>query len=312
LVSDAPLVAGVELGGTKCVCLLAGGPDDIRDEIRLPTRGPDETLAAIDGVLARWHGEHGFGALGIASFGPLDLDPRSAAFGTIVGTPKRAWERVALLPRVRAFKVPVGVDTDVNGAAQAEGLWGGARGLDSWSYVTLGTGLGVGSIVGGMPVRGLGHAEAGHQRVPRLPGERWPGSCPFHGDCAEGLASGPAIQARAGLPFTELGADHPVWNEVVHALTALFHNLILTVVPERILVGGGVVLGQPSLLPRIRRAVQTSLGDYGHFARSTRNMEEYLRTPVLGERAGPLGAIALAHQALNSRQMPPPPDRARP
>ena len=297
--SDAPLVAGVELGGTKCVCLLAGGPDDIRDEIRLPTRGPDETLGAIDVVLARWQAEHGFNALGLASFGPLDLDPRSAAFGSIVGTPKRAWERVALLPRARAFGVPVGVDTDVNGAALAEGLWGGARGLDSWCYVTVGTGIGVGSIIGGAPVRGLGHSEAGHLRVPRLAGERWAGSCPFHGDCAEGLASGPAIQSRAGLPFTELRADHPVWNEVVHALAGLFHNLILTVVPERILVGGGVVLGQPSLLPRIRRALQTSLGDYGHVARGA-PIEQYLCTPALGERAGPLGAIALAHRALHA------------
>jgi fructokinase len=202
--------------------------------------------------------------------------------------------------------VPVGVDTDVNGAALAEGLWGGARGLDSWAYVTVGTGIGVGSIVAGAPVRGLGHAEAGHQRVPRLPGEHWPGNCPFHGDCAEGLASGPAIQARAGVPFAELAADHPVWNEVVHALAGLFHNLILTVVPQRILVGGGVVLGQPALLPRIRRALQASLGDYGHLPRSALN-EDYLCPPALGERAGPLGAIAIAHGALKSPQPRPTP-----
>ena len=140
-------------------------------------------------------------------------------------------------------------------------------------------------------------SEAGHQRVPRLAGEHWPGNCPFHGDCAEGLASGPAIQARAGLPFAALAPDHPVWNEVVHALAGLLHNLILTVVPERILVGGGVVLGQPTLLPRIRLALQASLGDYGHVARSALT-EQYLSTPVLGERAGPLGAIALAQRAL--------------
>jgi fructokinase len=295
--SDAPLVAGVELGGTKCVCLLASGPDDIRGEVRVPTRGPTETLAAIDAVLRQWLTEHGFRALGLASFGPLDLDPRSASFGCIVGTPKRAWERVALLPPARAFAVPIGIDTDVNGAALAEGLWGGARGLESWAYVTVGTGIGVGSIVAGAPVRGLGHAEAGHQRVPRLAGEHWPGNCPFHGDCAEGLASGPAIQARAGLPFADLAADHPVWNEVVHALAGLLHNLILTVVPERILVGGGVVLGQPTLLPRIRLALQASLGNYGQVARSALT-EQYLSTPVLGERAGPLGAIALAQRAL--------------
>jgi len=299
VVSDAPLVAGVELGGTKCVCLLAAGPNDIRGEIRVPTRGPTETLAAIDEVLKQWHAEHGFRALGLASFGPLDLDPGSSSFGCIVATPKRGWERVALLPRVGAFSVPVAVDTDVNGAALAEGLWGGARGLDSWAYVTVGTGIGVGVIVRGAPLRGLGHPEAGHLRVPRFAGETWPGNCPFHGDCAEGLASGPAIQARAGVPFSELAADHPVWNEVVHALAGLFHNLILTVVPQRILVGGGVVLGQPTLLPRIRRALQASLADYGHVPRSALN-EDYLCAPALGERAGPLGAIALAHRAIGT------------
>jgi fructokinase len=294
----APLVAGVELGGTKCVCLLATGPEDVRDEARVPTRGPDETLAAIDAVLAQWHAAHGFQALGLASFGPLELDPRSSAFGSILGTPKRAWESVNLMTHPRPFAVPVAIDTDVNGAALAEGLWGGARGLDAWAYVTVGTGIGVGTIVGGMPIHGLGHPEAGHLRVPRLAGERWPGSCPFHGDCVEGLASGPAIQTRAGAPFVELTADHPVWNEAVHALAGLFHNLSLTVVPERILVGGGVVLGQPSLLPRIRRALQASLGNYGQVAHRLGDLDRYLCTPALAERAGPLGAIALAQRAL--------------
>ncbi len=302
--SDAPLVAGVELGGTKCVCLLATGPQDIRKEVRVPTRGPDETLAAIDAVLAQWHAEHRFCALGLASFGPLDLDPRSADFGSIAGTPKRAWERVNLMAHPRAFTVPVAIDTDVNGAALAEGLWGSARGLDAWAYVTVGTGIGVGSVVSGVPLRGLGHSEAGHQRVPRLASEHWPGNCPFHGDCVEGLASGPAIQARAGVPFVELTADHPVWDEAVHALAGLLHNLILTVVPQRILVGGGVVQGQPTLLPRIRRALQASLGDYGQVAHRVRDMEQYVCAPALGERAGPLGAVALAQRAL---QLPHPP-----
>ena len=294
----APLVAGVELGGTKCVCLLATGPQDIRDEVRLSTHGPDETLAAIDAVLAQWHAAHGFRALGLASFGPLELDPRSAAFGSIIATPKRGWDRVNLISRPRAFTLPVTLDTDVNGAALAEGLWGGARGLDSWVYVTVGTGIGVASIVRGAPVHGLGHPEAGHQRVPRLAGESWPGNCPFHGDCAEGLASGPAIQARAGVPFAELTADQPVWNEAVHALAGLLHNIVLTVVPQRILVGGGVILGQPALLPRVRRALRDSLGDYGGVVQRAGDMEQYVRTPLLGERAGPLGAIALAQRAL--------------
>lgn len=292
--------AGVEMGGTKCVCLLATGPDDIRDEVRIPTTTPAETLAAIEAVLTGWQAQSGLRAIGVASFGPLDLDPASPAYGTLVNTPKPGWTGANLLAGLTRFGVPVALDTDVNGAALAEGLWGGARGLDSYTYVTVGTGIGVGSIVRGLAVRGLGHSEAGHLRIPRLPGRSWPGVCPFHGDCAEGLASGPAIQAQAGLAAVELPQADPIWEEVVQALAALLHNLVLTTAPQRVLIGGGVVAGQPFLLPRLRRALVDSLNGYGVAPAIAADIDAFVDAPALGISAGPLGAVALA-QAVAAR-----------
>lgn len=296
-----PLLAGVELGGTKCICLLASGPDDIREEVRVETTTPAETLGAIRAVLARWHDQQGFASVGVASFGPLELDAEAARYGCIVNTSKAGWSGADVLAPLRGFGVPIGLDTDVNGAALAEGRWGGARNLDSYAYITVGTGIGVGSVVRGRTVRGLGHSEAGHLRIPRMRGATWPGVCPFHGDCVEGLASGPAIQNRAGAAGYRLTASDPVWDEVVHALAALLHNLVLTTAPQRILIGGGVVGGQPFLLPRLRTALIESLNGYGAAPEIAEAIESFVAAPVLADRAGPLGAIALAQDALASR-----------
>lgn len=292
--------AGVEMGGTKCVCLLATGPEDIRDEVRIPTTTPAETLAAIETVLSRWQAQSVLRAIGVASFGPLELDPASPRYGTLVNTPKPGWTGADLLSGLKAFGVPVGLDTDVNGAALAEGQWGGAQGLHSFTYVTVGTGIGVGSIVRGLAVRGLGHSEAGHLRIPRLAGRNWPGACPFHGDCAEGLASGPAIQAQAGRPAVDLPPSDPIWDEVVQALAGLMHNLVLTTAPQRILIGGGVVGGQPFLLPRMRGALVESLNGYGVAPGIAADIDVFVQAPTLGTFAGPLGAIALAEAACKS------------
>lgn len=298
------LFAGVELGGTKCVCLLGSGPDDVREQVRIDTTTPGETLAAIRDVLARWHGGVGFAAVGVASFGPLELDVGAERYGCIVNTPKPGWSGADVLAPLRAFGAPMSFDTDVNGAALAEARWGGARGLDSHAYITVGTGIGVGSVVRGRTVRGLGHSEAGHLRIPRMPGATWPGVCPYHGDCVEGLASGPAIQARAGAPGDRLEASDPVWDEVVHALAALLHNLVLTTAPQRILIGGGVVGGQPFLLPRLRTALIESLNGYGAAPEIADAIETFVAAPELGDRAGPLGAIALARDAFAAAQHP--------
>lgn len=283
------MLAGVELGGTKCICILATGPNDIREMAEVPTTEPSPTLAAIGSVLERWR----FEALGIASFGPIDLDT-----GSIVNTTKPGWSDTPLLHL--AGDLPVAIDTDVNGAALAEGQWGDAQGLTSWAYITVGTGIGVGSIVDGRPVRGLGHSEAGHMRVPREQGDAFPGICSFHGDCVEGLASGPAIEARAGRKGRDIAQDDPAWGHAADALAALCHNLMITSLPQRILIGGGVATGQGQLLPLIRRKLAASMGGYGVAMELAGPLDRYIALPALGGRAGPLGAIALARGASRS------------
>lgn len=296
----APLKVGIELGGTKCLMMLGTGPDDIRAQARIETAGPLPTLDAIDDLLRQWRDRHGFEAVGVASFGPLDLDPRSPTHGCVVSTPKPGWSGFDILRRLRCWAVPVGFDTDVNGAALAEARWGAARGLDSFAYVTVGTGIGVGSIVDGRPVRGLGHSEAGHLRIPRPPGSSFAGTCPYHGDCVEGLASGPAVLAHAGLPAEQLSRTDPAWDTVVGALAALFHNLVLTTAPERILLGGGLGMGRPHLLPRLRSALLASLNGYGVADRIAAGIDDFIVAPGLGHRAGPLGALALAIDARDA------------
>lgn len=295
---SAPLIAGVELGGTKIVCLLASGPDDVRDEVRLPTTSPDETLGAVAEVLQRWKAEHGFAALGLGSFGPLELDERASNYGSIVSTPKLGWNDVDLTVLGRGLDVPVAIDTDVNGAALAEGLWGAAQGLRSFAYVTVGTGIGVGSIVNGQSVKGLGHSEAGHLRVGRIAGDVWPGSCPYHGDCVEGLAAGPALLARTGRRGETLSSDDPAWEMVVWALGGLLHNLVLTTAPERILIGGGIFGGNDHLFPRLRSALVESLAGYATGDRIAAMIDDFVTPPGLGGMAGPLGAIVLGRNAL--------------
>lgn len=289
-----PLIAGVELGGTKVVCILASGPDDVREEVRLPTGRPDVTLAAIETVLERWRG---FAGIGIASFGPVSIDRRAADWGHVTVTTKPGWSGTDVGARLaRQFEVPVGFHTDVVGAALAESRWGAAKGLADMAYVTVGTGVGAGLIAGGRPVDGLTHSEFGHLRPVRLPGDDWIGVCPFHGSCVEGLAAGPAIGARTGRPGPEVAADDPVWDGVAHALAQLAHALVLTGVPRRIVWGGGV-MGDGRLMPRMRSMLHDSLGGYLPFPEIV-NGETFLVPAALGGRAGPLGAVVLGQQAL--------------
>ena len=199
---------------------------------------------------------------------------------------------------IRRYGVPTRIDTDVAGAALAEGRWGGAQGLSTFTYITVGTGVGTGIIVGGRPVIGLGHPEGGHMKVPRFPGDDWPGACIYHGDCIEGLASGFAIEQRTGKSGDMLAADDPVWEKVAHTLAGLCFNLAMTVPPERILIGGSVATGQPQLMPMIRRMLMEALAGYGDATRINAQIDRYVALPALGDRAGPLGAIALAMEAL--------------
>ncbi len=288
--------AGVELGGTHCHCVYGAGPHDLRARESLPTRDSATTLSAMADVLERWRKQFGApSAIGIASFGPLDLRRDSPRYGRIGATPKPGWQDVDVLGFFTArFAVPVRMTTDVIGAALAEGCWGSGRGLSDFAYVTVGTGVGVGLIVAGRPALGCHHPELGHARIVRLAGDTWPGSCPFHGDCIEGLASGPAIEARGGTAAEQVSPESPVWRTVTHALAQLAHTLVVTVAPQRILMGGGVLNARPDLLPGIRQALAQSLNGYLRIAEVTSGLDRYIVPPGLGALAGPLGALAVA------------------
>ena len=287
-------VAGIELGGTKCILTLAHGPDRILAQETVPTEAPEKTLAALEAVLGGWWGTQGFAALGIASFGPVCLDPANAQFGHILTTSKPGWSGTAVARRLAApFAVPMAFDTDVNGAALAEMRWGAGQGLSDFAYVTVGTGVGVGLVINGKPTRGIGHCEMGHIRVPRLATDTAPSGCPFHDDCIEGLASGTGIRAALGdQPVDSVGEDHPVWDRVASAIALLCHTMVATAGPQRIAIGGGVMQRQPHLLARIDPLLRESIAGY-----LTVPPAPYILSPTLGDQAGPLGPIAMALQA---------------
>jgi fructokinase len=272
---------GLEAGGTKVVCAVGTGPDDVRALTDVPTTTPGQTLArAIE-----FFRVHRVAALGIASFGPLDLDPASRTAGFITDTPKPGWSQVDVAgPFRRALDVPVAIDTDVNAAALAEWRWGAGVGRDPVVYVTVGTGIGGGVVVDGRPLHGLAHPEMGHMRIPRDPGDPFPGTCPFHGDCLEGLASGVALRARRGLPPEALAVDDPVWALEARYLALGLATIVTVLSPARIVVGGGV-MRHPALLSRVAAGVQAILAGYVRVPA--------IVPPALGERAGVLGALAL-------------------
>lgn len=301
MTKSKPLLGGVELGGTKCVCLIGTGPEDIRVQISVPTGSDAQaTLSRIEEILRNGMSLYGrIQALGIASFGPLDLARHSPTFGAITSTVKPGWSHTPVAARLaRTFDLPVGFDTDVNGAALAEGRWGAAEGLADYAYVTVGTGVGVGLVVNGRLAHGFGHPELGHIRIVRKAGDLWPGACSFHGDCVEGLASGVAIAARAGAPANLIPIDSPIWDLTAHALAQLLHTLVLATAPRRILVGGGVAQERPELLEKVRRQLILSLNGYLDLAALTGGIDRYIVPPALGALAGPLGALALAADAI--------------
>lgn len=283
--------AGVELGGTKCILILARGPGEILARESLETRTSSETLEALSERLSDWQSRHGYEALGIASFGPLDLDPDSESFGTITATPKPGWEAAKVLETLqRAAGVPAAFDTDVNGAALAEMRWGSGQGFKDFAYVTVGTGVGVGLIANGLPMRGFAHCELGHIRIARLPGDDFEGSCPFHGDCVEGLAAGPSLIARVGKErIHSLDPDDFAWTSVSWAIAQLCQAIACAAAPRAIAIGGGVVENNPHLLEQVEDMLVTSLNNYLPLPHAP-----YVRSPALGRDAGPLGAIALA------------------
>lgn len=289
------MYGSVEAGGTKFRCAVGTGPDDLGDELRLDATGPDETLDRVVGFF-RGHASQLL-AVGLGSFGPVDLNPRSSTYGFITATPKPGWSHTDIAGRLRsALGVPVGFDTDVAASALGEGRWGAARGLGDFVYVTVGTGIGAAIVSGGRLVHGLVHPEVGHMRVPRHPEDDFAGVCAFHGDCFEGLASGVAIQRRWGAAGAALAPGHPAWELEAYYLACGLSNLVLTVSPERVVVGGGV-LEQQHLLPRVRRHFRELLNGYVAAPEVDAGLERFLVAPGLGPRSGILGGLVLAMQA---------------
>jgi len=292
-----PLWGGIEAGGTKFVCAVGTGPEDVRAEARFPTTAPEETIGRAIEFLRREGGD-ALAAVGIGSFGPVDPNPASPTFGTITTTPKPGWAHTDLAGAVRrALGVPVGFDTDVNAAALGEHRWGAAQGLDTFVYLTVGTGIGGGGMANGRLMHGLVHPEMGHIRIPHdRAKDPYPGCCPYHGDCFEGLASGPAIEGRWQARGETLPADHPAWPLEAEYLALGLASLICTLSPQRLVVGGGI-MQQAHLFPVVRRRVQELLGGYLQAPAILDAIDAYIVPPALGSRAGVLGAIALAQQA---------------
>lgn len=290
-------LVGVELGGTKSIAVLFES-DRIVARETMPTASPDIVLPLLRRQLNQWKQDGALDGLGIASFGPLQLDRSKHDFGSMLATPKPGWTgaKVATL-LAQGLACPWMIDTDVNGAALAEYDRAQDCNIEVLCYITVGTGVGTGLVIGGQAIHGAMHPEVGHLRLRRSPGDGFPGACPFHGDCIEGLVSGPAIAARFGMPGELVHDDHPYWAHVASDLAELCTALLLTVSAERILFGGGVATHRPKLLEQCRPILLQRLSGYLPFVADTSGVERIVGPATLGTDAGPLGAIALARRA---------------
>ncbi len=292
------LIGGIEAGGTKMVCAVAHEDGTIIDRISLPTRQPKETLDEIIAYFKKWDIE----ALGIGCFGPVDLNRKSPTYGHITKTPKLGWEYCDVVGTFeRELGVPVGFDTDVNGAVLGEVVWGAAKGCENAIYVTIGTGVGVGVYANGKLMHGLVHPEAGHALLSKHPDDTYEGRCPFHPNCVESLAAGPAIEARWGKKAYELADRKEVWEMEAYYIAQAVTNYILTYSPEKIILWGGV-MHQSQLFDMVRTKVQEMLGGYVHHPMVEDQIDQYIIPPALGENPGILGAVWLGVLELERRK----------
>ncbi len=291
---------GIEAGGTKFVCALGNGPRDLIDEERFETTTPEETIGRALDYFRKQQKKRHILSLGIGSFGPVDLHSCSPSYGYITSTPKAGWSNTEFAGIFEdELNIPVGFDTDVNAAGLGEHCWGTAAGLRNFIYLTVGTGIGGGGMINGKLLHGVMHPEMGHIRIPHdQTRDPYPGCCPFHRDCFEGLASGPAIAGRWRKNPVELNDDHPAWKLEAHYIALALVNFICTTAPEKIIIGGGV-MKQQRLYDMIRKKVADNMNDYMKTPALTDNISDYIVEPALGDKAGILGALALAKNAMS-------------
>ncbi len=291
-------IGGIEAGGTKMVCAIGDEAGNVIDRAVFPTRRPKETFADMIAYFEKWDIE----ALGIGCFGPVDLNKSSATYGHILETPKEGWTYCDVVGTFqKALHIPIGFDTDVNGAILGEVTWGAAKGCESAIYVTIGTGVGVGVYVNGKLLHGLMHPEAGHIILQPHKKDSYEGKCPYHKNCMEGLAAGPAIEARWGKPAKELVDIEEVWELEAFYIAQALTNYILTYSPQKIILWGGV-MHQEHLFPRVRNQVRELLNGYLAKKEITEDIEHYIVAPKLGENPGIMGAFQLAIDAMGAKK----------
>lgn len=291
-------IGAIEAGGTKIVCGIGTERGEVVERVSFPTGRPEETLPQM----IDYFRDKPVRAIGVGSFGPINLDRSSPLYGYVTTTPKPGWSNYDFLGQLKeAFDVPFGWDTDVNAAALAEATWGAAKGLDSCLYYTVGTGIGVGVYAEGRLVHGLMHPEGGHVPVRKHPDDAFAGLCPYHGDCLEGLAAGPAIEKRWGVKGSDLPSEHPAWTMEAYYIAQALTSAILMLAPRRIILGGGV-MHQEQLFPLIRAEVERSLNGYLNVPELLDGLDGYIVPPGLGDNAGLCGALALGLSAWKDNE----------
>jgi fructokinase len=295
--SNKKLYGGIEAGGTKFVCAVASGPGQIVDEIRYMTTTPAETLGRAIQFFQPFVESRQVRTIGVGAFGPLDSNPQSPTYGFVTATPKPGWSNTNVLGTLQqGLKINIAFDMDVNTAALGEYLWGASKGCDPSLYLTIGTGIGGGYIVDGRPLIGLLSLEMGHVLIPHSRElDPFPGNCPFHSDCFEGLASGPAIEKRLGVTGAIIPEEDAFWDIEADYIAAALMNYILTLSPKKIILGGGV-MQREFLFPKVRYRVSELLNGYVSSKKILEEIEDYVVAPGLGNQSGSLGAIALAMQ----------------
>ena len=287
------IFGALEAGGTKMVCAIGNENGTILDQVSIPTLEPKDTIPKI----ISWFSDKNIAALGIGSFGPVDVNPESKSYGFILDTPKLAWKQFDLVGSIqKELNVPIGLDTDVNGSCLGEMTFGCAKGLDCVIYLTIGTGIGAGIGINGRLLHGMLHPEAGHILMAPHPNDNYQGKCPYHGTCLEGMAAGPAIEDRWGKKAYELVDKQEVWEIEAYYIAQALANYILTLSPQKIILGGGV-MHQEQLFPMIRSMVTKLLAGYLN-TKELANMDEYIVPSSLQDNQGIMGCIQLAKLAL--------------